>query len=265
LTTRATDDERHGDAPIPARDVALVQGASRGLGLAFIERLLARGRTHVVATARDPAGSAGLRALAERSGPRLLCVPLDVEDEASIETAAARIGAVHPRIHLLVNCAGLLHDTGLRPEKRLEDADPASLRRLFDINAIGPLLVARHFLPLLRHGDRAVLANLSARVGSIGDNRLGGWYGYRASKAAQNMFTRTLAIELRRRAPALVCVALHPGTVDTDLSAPFRGSGPPGQRFAPEQAAEQLLDVIDSLGPDDSGSFLDWARKPIPW
>lgn len=246
-------------------EVALVQGASRGLGLALVERLLAREPLRVVATARDPAGSAGLAALRARYGRRLLCETLDVRDETSIAKAAAHISALHPRLHLLVNCAGLLHDQGLRPEKRLEEADAAGLRRLFDVNAIGPLLVARHFLPLLRHGDRAVLANVSARVGSTGDNRLGGWYGYRASKAAQNMFTRTLAIELRRRAPAVVCVALHPGTVETDLSAPFRGGVPADRRFSPDRAAEQLLDVIDSLAPDDSGSFLDWARKPIAW
>lgn len=252
-------------AAVPGPGVALVQGASRGLGLAFVERLLARERMHVVATARDPAASKDLLALAERFGSRLLCVPLDVTDEASIEAAAARIGTVHPHIHLLLNCAGLLHDAGLRPEKRVEQADPERLRRLFAVNAIGPLLVARHFLSLLRHGDRAVVANVSARVGSIEDNRLGGWYGYRASKAAQNMFTRTLAIELRRRAPSVVCVALHPGTVETDLSAPFRGGIPPARRFSPQRAADQLLDVVDSLGPEDSGSFLDWARKPIPW
>ncbi len=245
--------------------VALVQGASRGLGLALVGRLLTREHLSVVATARDPAGSAGLAALKDRYGTRLLCAALDVDDEASVAAAATSVATVQPRLHLLVNCAGLLHDTGMRPEKQLEDADPERLRRLFDVNAIGPLLVARHFLPLLRHDERAVLANVSARVGSIGDNRLGGWYGYRASKAAQNMFTRTLAIELRRRAPRVVCVALHPGTVETELSAPFRGGVPPERRFSPDRAAEQLLDVIDSLGPDDSGRFLDWARKPVGW
>ncbi len=257
--------EADGAAETPGPGVALVQGASRGLGLAFVEQLLARGRVRVVATARSPERSAQLMARAECSGPRLLCVPLDVTDESSIEAAAERIGSAFPRLDLLVNCAGLLHDAALRPEKRLEQVDPERLRRLFDVNAIGPLLVARHFLPLLTHGDRAVVANVSARVGSIEDNRIGGWYGYRASKAAQNMFTRTLAIELHRRAPAVVCVALHPGTVETDLSAPFRRGVPPERRFAPKRAAERLLDVIDSLGPEDSGSFLDWARKPIPW
>jgi NAD(P)-dependent dehydrogenase (short-subunit alcohol dehydrogenase family) len=248
-----------------AEAVALVQGASRGLGLAFAERLLAREGVRVVATARDPARSAGLAALRERYGDRLACERLDVCEEASIAGAAARVAAAHPRIHLLLNCAGLLHDADLRPEKRVEDADPARLARLFAVNAVGPLLVANHFLPLLRHGERAVLANLSARVGSTGDNRSGGWYGYRASKAALNSFTRTLAIELRRRAPAVVCVALHPGTVATDLSAPFRSGVPPERLFSPSRAAEQLLRVVDALGPDASGSFLDWAGKAVPW
>jgi NAD(P)-dependent dehydrogenase (short-subunit alcohol dehydrogenase family) len=159
----------------------------------------------------------------------------------------------------------VLHDGALRPEKRIEDADPERLRRVFEVNAFGPLLVAKHFLALLRHPERAVLANLSARVGSIEDNRIGGWYGYRASKAAQNMFTRTLAIELRRRAPGVICVALHPGTVATALSEPFRGSVDPARVFTPRRAAEQIWAVVQSLSPEDGGRFLDWAGKPIPW
>lgn len=249
----------------PPEQVALVQGASRGLGLALVAQLLERDGVRVVATARDPAASAGLARLRERHGGRLSWERIDVRQEATIASAAARLAAATPRLHLLINCAGLLHEGELRPEKRLEDADPERLRRAFEVNAFGPLLVAKHFLSLLRHEERAVLANVSARVGSIEDNRLGGWYGYRAAKAAQNMFTRTLAIELRRRAPRVVCVALHPGTVETGLSAPYRrslGQAPP---FEPARAAELLLRVIDSLGPDDSGSFLDWARKPIPW
>jgi NAD(P)-dependent dehydrogenase (short-subunit alcohol dehydrogenase family) len=117
----------------------------------------------------------------------------------------------------------------------------------------------------MRHGRRAVIANLSARVGSIGDNRIGGWYAYRASKAAQNQITKTASIELRRKAPALVCVALHPGTVDTDLSAPFQGNVPEGKLFSVERAARQLLEVIDGLGPDDTGRFFDWAGEPVEW
>ena len=120
-------------------------------------------------------------------------------------------------------------------------------------------------MPLLRHGERSVVVHVSARVGSIGDNRSGGWYGYRASKAAQNMFTRNLAIELGRRAPNLICLALHPGTVDTGLSRPFQRSVPAERLFDPKRAADQLLSLIDSCGPGDSGRFLAWDGQPIPW
>lgn len=246
--------------------VAMVQGASRGIGLALVETLLdADGVGRVVATSRDPMSGQGLSVLRRRYGERLICEKLDVSDEESVRSAAGRIGAQAPRIHWLFNCAGLLHEGALRPEKRLEDVDPAQLRRVFEVNAFGPLLVAKHFLALLRHPEGAVLANLSARVGSIEDNRLGGWYGYRASKAAQNMFTRTLAIELRRRAPRVICIALHPGTVATDLSAPYRTGIDSDRVFAPRKSAEQLWQVVHSITSEDGARFLDWAGKPIPW
>jgi NAD(P)-dependent dehydrogenase (short-subunit alcohol dehydrogenase family) len=246
--------------------VALVQGASRGIGLALVETLLeSNDALRVVATSRDPERSEGLAGLRRRHADRLVCERLDVRDEASIRSAAERVASYAPRLHWLLQCAGVLHDGTLRPEKRIEDADPEQLRRVFEVNAFGPLLVAKHFLALLRHPERAVLANLSARVGSIEDNRIGGWYGYRASKAAQNMFTRTLAIELRRRAPRVICVALHPGTVATALSEPFRGSFDPARVFTPRRAAEQIWAVVQSLSPEDGGRFLDWAGKPIPW
>ncbi len=228
--------------------MAVVQGASRGLGLALVEALLERPDTdRVFATAREPESSVGLAHLQARHGTRLVCERLDVRDEPSIAAAAVRIREAAPRCHWLVNCAGVLHGADLRPEKRLEDVDPERLRRSFEVNAFGPLLVAKHFLSLLRHDEAAILANVSARVGSIEDNGIGGWYGYRASKAAQNMFTRTLAIELRRRAPNVTCVALHPGTVATDLSAPFRSGVAPRQLFAPREAAEKLIDVTHPL------------------
>ena len=170
------------------------------------------------------------------------------------------------RLHLLVNCAGVLHESdALRPEKKLESVSPDALRRVFEVNAFGPLLVAKHFHELLRHDERAVLANVSARVGSIGDDRAGGWYAYRGSKAAQNLFTKNLSIELGRRAKNVVCVALHPGTVDTDLSRPFQGSVRETSLFEPSRAARQLLDVIDGLTPEQSGSFLAWDGREIPW
>jgi NAD(P)-dependent dehydrogenase (short-subunit alcohol dehydrogenase family) len=178
------------------RQVALVQGASRGLGLALVEAFLGRPDVErVVATCRDPEASEGLTALRGRHEGALETIPLDVRDEGSMAAASAHVAdTCGSELHWLVNCAGLLHEgVEIRPEKRLGDVDSRALSTLFEVNAFGPLLVAKHFLPLLQHERRAVLANLSARVGSLADNRLGGWYGYRASKTAQNMFTRTLA------------------------------------------------------------------------
>jgi NAD(P)-dependent dehydrogenase (short-subunit alcohol dehydrogenase family) len=247
--------------------VALVQGASRGVGLEFTRQLLERRYvSHVIATCRKPEESDALAQLGERSAGRLSVVRLDVADEKSIIDAVGAVKKTAERLHLLINCAGILHDeSGVRPEKRLESVDPDILQRVFEVNAFGPLLMAKHFHPFLRHADRSVLANLSARVGSIGDDRSGGWYAYRGSKAAQNMFTKNTALELARRAPRCICVALHPGTVETELSRPFRGRIPADKLFSVERAAGQLLDVMDRLKPKDSGSFFAWDGTPIPW
>jgi len=248
--------------------VALVTGASRGLGLAFVEALLddqASVET-VIAACRAPGRAEALARLRDAHPHRLTIVELNVADEASIAAAAEEVGRRHPRLHLLLNVAGILHDgDAVQPEKKLDQVDPDALGRVFAVNAFGPLLVAKHFQRLLIHDERSVLANLSARVGSIGDDRLGGWYAYRASKAAQNMFTTNLAIELGRRRGGPIVVALHPGTVETDLSAPFRRNVPPEKLFSRERAARQLLDICDSLAPEESGAFFAWDRKPIPW
>jgi NAD(P)-dependent dehydrogenase (short-subunit alcohol dehydrogenase family) len=137
------------------------------------------------------------------------------------------------------------------------------LMRQYAVNAIGPALVAKHFLPLMPKAGRCVFAVLSARVGSIGDNKLGGWYGYRAAKAALNQLIRTLAIEERRRNDRSIVVGLHPGTVDTDLSKPFQANVRADQLFAPDRAAVQLLDVIEGLKAPDSGRLFDWEGKEI--
>jgi NAD(P)-dependent dehydrogenase (short-subunit alcohol dehydrogenase family) len=252
----------------PAGGNVMVQGASRGIGLQFVRQCLAESRVgHVLATCRSPADAADLVALAGTAPARLTVLPLDVTDEASIAAAATATTHTVSRLHLVVNCAGVLHEaaSGLRPEKRLADVRTDSLARAFAINAIGPLLVARHFEPLLAHADRAVFASLSARVGSIGDNRLGGWYAYRASKAAQNMYTRTLAVEWARSHRNVVCVGLHPGTTDTDLSRPFQANVPEGKLFRVERTVSQLLQVIDRLQPADTGQFFGWDGERIPW
>lgn len=187
---------------------------------------------------------------------------IDLLDEASIAAAAATVAGGPPPTLIFV-ATGLLHSQDHGPEKALRDLDADWLARNFAVNAIGPALIAKHFLPIMPRTGRTLLAVLSARVGSISDNRLGGWHGYRASKAALNQLVRTLAIEERRRNSSSVVVALHPGTVDTALSAPFQGNVPPGQLFAPDRAAVQLLDVIEGLKPVDSGKLFAWDGAEI--
>ena len=255
------------DAIAPGGNV-FVQGASRGIGLGFVRRCLAESRVgQVFASCRTPETALELAELATAAGPRLTLLPLDVTDERTIVDAAAAVRRQVSRLHLIVNAAGVLHDSvhGLRPEKRLADVRAEALARSFAVNAVGPLLVAQQFESLLAHPERAVFASLSARVGSIEDNRLGGWYAYRAAKAAQNMYTRTLAVEWARSRRNVVCVALHPGTTDTALSRPFQANVAAGKLFDVDQAVTRLLEVIDHLQPADSGQFLAWDGARIPW
>jgi NAD(P)-dependent dehydrogenase (short-subunit alcohol dehydrogenase family) len=245
----------------------LIQGSSRGIGLEFVRQLLGDATPgRIFAACRAPEASPSLVDLAAQD-PRLGLLRLDVTSESSIRAAAAAVAAEVPCLHLIVNCAGLLHDraAGIAPEKRLADVDSDALAASFAVNAAGPLLVAKHFEPLLAHRERAVFASISARVGSIGDNRLGGWYAYRGSKAAQNMFTKTLAIEWARSRRNVICVALHPGTTDTELSRPFQANVPPQQLFSVGRTVAQLLAVIDRLTPADSGRFLAWDGTEIAW
>ena len=187
---------------------------------------------------------------------------LDVTDEASIAAAAAEVKAGPPP-NLVIVATGLLHAGERGPEKSMAMLDADWLLRQYAVNAVGPALVAKHFLPLFPRGQRGVFAALSARVGSISDNRLGGWYGYRAAKAALNQLIRTLAVEQKRINDRAIVVGLHPGTVDTRLSKPFQANVPAGQLFAPDRAAVQLLDVLDGLTVRDSGNLLAWDGTTI--
>ncbi|WP_348766390.1 SDR family oxidoreductase [uncultured Salinisphaera sp.] len=245
--------------------ICLVQGGGRGLGLALVRRLLAADESsRVIATARDPKSHSALTELAQQHGERLQTCALDLADGASIAAAREQVGTLTSRLDLLITCGGILHEgEHMWPEKKLADVDPDNLARAFAVNAAGPILMIKHFHDLLIHGERAVIASLSARVGSISDNGYGGWYAYRASKAAQNQLTRTAAIELRRRSKQLVCVGLHPGTVDTGLSEPFQRNVPEKQLQTPDTAAQHLLEVIAKLTPEDSGQLFDWAGKVI--
>ena len=190
------------------------------------------------------------------------CSRLTWRMKARSQAAAQRV-ASGPAPRLIVVATGLLHEGDRGPDKSMRELDAEWLARAFAINAIGPALVAKHFLPLMARTGTPVFAALSARVGSISDNRLGGWYGYRASKAALNQLIRTLAIEQRRANDRTIVVGLHPGTVDTRLSKPFQGNVGPGKLFAPDRAAVQLLDVIDGLRPPDSGKLFAWDGSEI--
>jgi NAD(P)-dependent dehydrogenase (short-subunit alcohol dehydrogenase family) len=237
----------------PAR--AVVIGASGGIGSAVIDLLASEGLESVHALSRSGAdGSlAGVRA-----------GRIDIEDEFSIAAAAEQLADGSPLRFILV-ATGLLHDAKLRPEKTYRALDREHLARSFRINAIGPALVAKHVLPLVPKAGKSIFAVLSARVGSIEDNHLGGWYGYRASKAALNQFVRTIAIELGRQKPEAVCVALHPGTVDTALSQPFQAGSKIQKAFSPGYSAERLLAVTNALTAAHTGQFFAWDGQSIPF
>ena len=222
--------------------LALVIGAGGTLGTAFCEQL-----------EQDP-HCAGVRALGRHTVPEL-----DLERPETIASAATELATEAP-YQLIVHAAGLLHRDGIKPEKSLSAIEPEALQAVFQVNALGPAMVLRHFLPLL--DPMGAMAMLSAKVGSIGDNRLGGWYAYRASKAALNMLIKTAAIELARTRPQSRLLSLHPGTVVSGLSQPFRGAS--SARPA-DIAAAQLLTLIDQLTPADSGHFFAYDGERLPW
>lgn len=185
---------------------------------------------------------------------------LVLEDLHSVQACADRMVNDAP-FHLIIDATGALIIDDMGPEKRLDDIDAQHLQRAMQINAIGPAMLLKYFSPLLATRERAIWAKLSARVGSIEDNRKGGWYGYRASKAALNMFLQTAAIEIARRRPQTVIAALQPGTVRSRLSQPFVGDA----GMDPEIAARKLLQVIDGLQPLGRAHFVDHEGEVIPW
>ncbi len=218
---------------------ALVIGSSGGIGQALCDRLAGLGWQVTGLSRRDDG--------------------LDITDEASI---SACLGALEGPFQRILIVTGALEIDGHAPEKALRHLSFDGMSRQFAVNAIGPALVMKHASPLLPRDMPSVMAALSARVGSIGDNRAGGWHSYRASKAALNQIIRSAAIELGRTHPRAVCVALHPGTVATPFTEKYLGRHP---AVPPAEAARNLLRVIDALSPDDTGAFFDWAGKPVPW
>jgi NAD(P)-dependent dehydrogenase (short-subunit alcohol dehydrogenase family) len=232
---------------------AIIYGASGGIGAALVQALAARG-WQVAAGARRENGSKDRTVTPFR---------FDLTDEESIAAAADAFADWQPDLVIVATGALTLSD-GTGPERSVKALDPAAMLEVMRLNTVGPALIAKHVLPLLPRDRRSVFAALSARVGSIGDNRLGGWHSYRASKAALNMLLRNFAIEMARTHPEAVIAGLHPGTVATDLSAPFKANVPSQQLFAPDVSAVHLLTVLDGLTRADSGGVFDWRGDRLP-
>ncbi|XP_012075521.1 C-factor isoform X2 [Jatropha curcas] len=231
--------------------VSMVQGASRGIGLEFVKQLLEKNeKGHVVATCRNPNGATGLLDLKNKFSDRLNILQLDLTVESSVEASAMSIKEKYGALNLLINASGVLSVPNvMQPETTLNKVEKSSLMLAYEINAVGPILVIKHMWPLLKAGgglgtqrEVSVVANLSARVGSIGDNRLGGWHSYRSSKAALNQ-----------------------RTVDTDLSKPFQRNGPEGKLFTKEFSVQKLLNIINNAKNHDNGKFFAWDGQEIPW
>ena len=222
---------------------AVIIGARGGIGAALADALEAGDQyDHVIRLHRT-------------SAPEI-----DILDEASIAAAARDLADTAPQ--LVIVATGLLHTATKGPEKSLRELDPEWMMQNYRINAVGPALVAKHFLPIMAKQGPICFAALSARVGSISDNRLGGWHSYRASKSALNMFIRNIAIEWQRKNPQSVVVGLHPGTVETQLSAPFKGN-PAHERFAPARAAADMLGVLSGLNPEQSGQIFAYDGSVV--
>jgi NAD(P)-dependent dehydrogenase (short-subunit alcohol dehydrogenase family) len=226
--------------------LAIVIGATGGIGAAVLAQLQASAQfTQVIGLSRSTLPA------------------LELLDQSSIQRCADHITSLALPVRLVIDATGTLSGNGYAPEKSWRQLDPAQMAHAFAINAIGPALLMKHFLPLLPKQGKSVFATLSAKVGSIGDNRLGGWYSYRASKAALNQLVQTAAIELKRSHPEAICVAMHPGTVATGLSAPFAKTGL--DVMAPAASASRLLNVMDGLAATDSGGFFNHDGSALPW
>jgi len=231
-----------------------VFGASGGIGAAFVEALAAEdgvAQVHAVSRGSPVFASPKVRAQS--------CDPLD---ETALAGAVAAMTGDGP-LHLAIIALGILHGEGIAPEKTWRHADAEAMGAVLAVNTIAPTLIAKHVLPVLAKDRKTALAALSARVGSISDNRLGGWVSYRASKAALNMVIRTFSIELARVNGKAVFVGLHPGTVETGLSEPFRQGVPQGKLFTPQRSVAGMLATLDGIGPEESGKIFDYAGKEV--
>lgn len=242
---------------------ALIVGGGQGIGLGFVRQLLAKNDIdRVYATYRRVESATELLAITD---PKLRCFQMDITDESQIAGVIQVMQTETKALHYVINCVGVLHEGEMQPEKSLRHINGEQLLRYFQVNSVGAMLLFKQVQPFLKHNARSILATISAKVGSIGDNQIGGWYGYRASKAALNMFVRTTAIEYKRTCPQTILVSLHPGTTDTRLSLPFQRNVPPEKLFSVDRTVAQLLTVMDGLDQSDSGEFFSWDGSRLPW
>ncbi|WP_201551327.1 SDR family oxidoreductase [Psychrobacter sp. DD43] len=254
-------------------------GGTGGIGKAMVEQLVQTAANEHASTLtnNDMHTNTDIRVFAtyHKSVPdfeaeNLYWIAMDICDEQSIKQAADAIKQQTTHIDWVINCAGLLHTKTRQPEKSLQQIESEFFLQNMQVNALASLLIAKHIKPLLAKAERsadkpAIFATISARVGSISDNQLGGWYSYRMSKAALNMGMKNLSIEWSRSLKDVCVVVMQPGTVNTQLSAPFQGNVADGQLFSPAYSAECLLEVLSKMGAAQSGSFVDWAGESIPW
>ena len=232
----------------------IIIGSGGGIGKGFVDYYALQDSSNLIYTLS--------RKKDDIRSDNITHIPIDIEDEESISNAAKQCGEAGSFDKIIV-CTGLLHSDVLKPEKSLRDIDRDSLLKIFSINTIGPTLIGKYFIPLLKKDSPSILSFLSARVGSISDNRIGGWYSYRASKAALNMIIKTLSIEVARNNKNAMIVGLHPGTVDSNLSKPFQGNVSSDKLFTPEYSVSKMAEVMNNLSPEDSGNCFAWDGKRI--
>ena len=237
----------------------VIVGASGGVGAGFSRLLSANPQCEkLILTSRDKSSQPSY-------GSKSMWMDLDVTDENSIRQLASCLKEKETVPHVVLNLSGVLHTEEFGPEKTWRHLNIETMHKVFAINTFGVALLGKHLIPLMPRKGRSIFASLSARVGSVSDNRLGGWYSYRASKAAQNMMIKNLAIEAERRWKDLICVALHPGTVDTSLSAPFTRKYDPKKLFSPQKSTDLLVKVLEGLTPEDNGGFFAWDGSKIEY
>ncbi len=235
-------------------NVAII-GSSGGIGKALTDLLVLENKVKsVYCFSRSPT---------TKQNPKIKSCSIDITDEMSVKEAASELK--EQQLDIIIVASGILHTETVSPEKNIKALNMEQFNTVFAVNAFGPALVAKHFLPFIPRFRRSVFSVLSARVGSIEDNKLGGWYAYRASKAALNMFIKNIAIETERRYKHTCIVGLHPGTVDTKLSEPFQSNVAANKLFTTEYSAQQLLNVINKITPDNSGEVLAWNGQRIPY